>query len=364
MDYFYSFIIVLGVLIFFHELGHFLAARIFGVGVEKFSLGFGPRIIGKTYGITDYRVSAIPLGGYVKMIGEEPDAEIDPKDIPLSFTHKHVFKRICIVAAGPLFNFLLAVLIFFGFFQIYGTHTLKPIVGNIQKDAPAFKGGLQKGDYILSINNQDIASWENMADIIGKSKGETLALSVKRGEDKIMLYIDPILKPDQNIFGENIERYIIGITASGDVFSKKLTPVQAFSESLKHTYKITKLMFEGLLKLIRGSISADNLGGPIMIAQMAGEQAKEGFENLLYFIAFISINLAILNFLPIPVLDGGHLLFFFIEAIRGKPLSIRVREIAQQSGMFVLLLLMIFVFYNDVMRYNVINYIGNVLDFF
>jgi len=123
-------------------------------------------------------------------------------------------------------------------------------------------------------------------------------------------------------------------------------------------------MFEGLLKLIRGSISADNLGGPIMIAQMAGEQAKEGFENLLYFIAFISINLAILNFLPIPVLDGGHLLFFFIEAIRGKPLSIRVREIAQQSGMFVLLLLMIFVFYNDFARYNVFSYIGNVLDFF
>ncbi|MBW1897852.1 MAG: site-2 protease family protein, partial [Deltaproteobacteria bacterium] len=153
------------------------------------------------------------LGGYVKMIGEEPDAEIDPKDIPLSFTHKHVFKRICIVAAGPLFNFLLAVLIFFGFFQIYGTHTLKPIVGNIQKDAPAFKGGLQKGDHILSINNQDIASWENMAEIIGQSKGETLALSVKRGEDKIMLYIDPILKPDQNIFGENIERYIIGYRA-------------------------------------------------------------------------------------------------------------------------------------------------------
>lgn len=364
MDYFYSFIIVLGILIFFHELGHFLAARMFGVGVEKFSLGFGPRIIGRTYGITDYRISAIPLGGYVKMVGEEPGAEIDPSNISLSFTHKHVFKRICIVAAGPLFNFLLAVLIFFGFFQIYGTHTLLPIVGDIQKDSPAFKGGIQKGDHIISINNQDIASWERLADIIGQSKGSTLAVSVKRGKENILLHIDPIVKPDKNIFGENIERYIIGINASGDLFSKKLNPVQAFAESLKHTYNVTKLMFIGILKLIQGSISADNLGGPIMIAQMAGDQAREGFGNLLYFIAFISINLAILNFLPIPVLDGGHLLFFTIEAIRGKPLSIRVREIAQQSGMFVLLLLMIFVFYNDVMRYNVISYIGNILNFF
>jgi regulator of sigma E protease len=364
MDYFYSFIIVLGILIFFHELGHFLAARIFGVGVEKFSLGFGPRIIGKTYGITDYRISAIPLGGYVKMIGEEPGAEIDPKDIPISFTHKHVLKRICIVAAGPLFNFLLAVFIFFGFFQIYGIHTLKPIVGNIQKDSPALRGGLQKGDHILAINHQKITTWENMADTISRSRGRTLAVSIRRGKEKIVLRIDPILKPDKNIFGEKIERYIIGITASGEVFSKKLNPIQALQESLKHTYKVTELMCIGLIKLINGSISADNLGGPIMIAQMAGDQAREGFENLLYFIAFISINLAILNFLPIPVLDGGHLLFFIIEAVRGKPLSIRVREIAQQSGMFVLLLLMIFVFYNDVMRYNVIHYIGNVLNFF
>ena len=362
MNYFFSFVIVLGVLIFVHELGHFLVARLFGVGVEKFSLGFGPKIFGKTIGITDYRISAIPLGGYVKMIGEEPDAELDPKDIPLSFTHKHVLKRICIVAAGPFFNFLLAIVIFFGFFQIYGTHTLQAVVGTVQEGSPAEKGGLQQGDLIFAVNGIDVTTWEEMAEQIGKSGGDTLVISLKRGDAIQTLSIQPALKPDKNMFGEDIERYIIGITASGDVFSRKLNPLQAFSESITHTWKITKLMFIGIAKLVQGSISADNLGGPIMIAQMAGDQAKQGVENLIYFIAFISINLAILNFLPIPVLDGGHLLFFFIEAVQGRPVSIRVREIAQQGGMFVLLLLMIFVFYNDFMRYNVMNYIGNALN--
>ena len=145
----FAFVIVLGVLVFFHELGHFLVARLFGVGVEKFSLGFGPRLFGKKVGITDYRVSAIPLGGYVKMVGEDPTTELDPADIPVSFTHKHVFKRILIVAAGPFFNFLLAALVFFGIFIISGTYILKPTVGKVETDTPAYVGGLQEGDCLL-----------------------------------------------------------------------------------------------------------------------------------------------------------------------------------------------------------------------
>jgi len=312
MSYLLSFIIVLGVLIFFHELGHFLIARLFGVGVEKFSLGFGPRLFGKTIGITDYRVSAIPLGGYVKMIGEEPNAEIDPADIPLSFTHKHVLKRICIVAAGPLFNFLLAVFIFYGFFQIYGTHILKPIIGEVQENSPAQAGELQKGDLVYAINHVEINSWEAMAELISDSQGLPLQISVRRDEENLVLTITPTLKPDKNIFGEDVQRYVIGIFPAGDEITKKLNPIQALTESLLHTYKVSELMVIGISKLIEGNISADNLGGPIMIAQMAGDQAKEGIGNLIYFIAFISINLAILNFLPIPVLDGGHLFFFFI----------------------------------------------------
>jgi len=351
MSYLLSFIIVLSVLIFFHELGHFLVARLFGVGVEKFSLGFGPRLFGKTIGMTDYRVSAIPLGGYVKMIGEEPNVAIDPADIPLSFTHKHVLKRICIVAAGPLFNFLLAVFIFYGFFQVYGTHTLKPVIGEVQEASPAQTGKLQNGDLIVAINGTDVNTWESMAKMIGDSKGQPLTLSVLRNEEAASLTVTPTLKPDKNLFGEDVERYVIGIFPAGDVITKKLNPVQAFSESLRHTYKVSELMVIGIAKLIQGNISADNLGGPIMIAQMAGDQAKEGIENLIYFIAFISINLAILNLLPIPVVDGGHLLFFFIEAVRGRPVSVRIREVAQQGGIFILFLLMLFVFYNDIMRY-------------
>lgn len=345
-----SFVIVLGVLIFFHELGHFLVARLFGVGVEKFSLGFGPKLLGKKVGLTDYRVSAIPLGGYVKMVGEEPNDEIEPENIPLSFTHKHVLKRILIVAAGPFFNLFLAMIIFFGLFQMYGTYILEPIVGEVQEGMPAHKAGLETGDEILSINGYGIETWEGMSEVITASKGEELVVSIRRGESEFDVYIKPIPQPGKNIFGEDIERYMIGIGSSGNAIKKKLNLIEAFSESIIQTYRITELTIISVAKLIQGTLSVKTLGGPIMIAQMAGDQAREGMSNLLFFIAIISINLAILNFLPIPVLDGGHLLFFAIELVQGRPVSIKVREIAQQGGMFILLLLMIFVFYNDIAR--------------
>jgi len=346
-----SFIIVLGVLVFFHELGHFLAARLFGVGVEKFSLGFGPRIAGKKIGMTDYRISVIPLGGYVKMVGEEPDAEIAPEDIPLSFTHKHVFKRIIIVAAGPIFNFLLAVVIFFGFFQIYGTYTVKPIVGEVSENMPAEKAGIKKGDIITAINGLGVESWIDMAGLITESNGKTLTLSIRRGESTLDIDLKPASMPYKNMFGEDVERYVIGIGASGDVTSIKLNPFQAFVQGFVRTYELSQMMVIGVVKLVKGDISKDNLGGPIMIAQMAGDQAKKGAASLLEFIALISINLAILNFLPIPVLDGGHLLFFIIEAVTGRPVSVKVREIAQQAGIIILVLLMAFAFYNDIARF-------------
>lgn len=346
----FALVVVLGVLIFFHELGHFLVARLMGVGVEKFSLGFGPKVIGKTIGITEYRISAIPLGGYVKMVGEAPDSELDPSDIPLSFTHKHVFKRILIVAAGPLFNILLAVIIFFGIFQIYGLLILKPTIGEVNEGTPAYNAGLKKGDLVVSIEGVDVTNWEDMANVIMESKGKTLAITVLRNDAVLTKNVTPEVKKIKNLFNEDVDRYVIGITASGDVFTKDLNIFQSFSESLNQTYQITVLTIKGVVKLIQGTVSPKTLGGPIMIAQMAGQQAKEGVANLTFFIALISINLAILNFLPIPVLDGGHLLFFFIEAVIGRPVSIKVREIAQQAGIFVLILLMIYVFYNDIAR--------------
>ncbi|MFH1581817.1 MAG: RIP metalloprotease RseP [Pseudomonadota bacterium] len=346
----FSFVVVLGILIFFHELGHFLVARLFGVGVEKFSLGFGPKLFGKKIGRTEYIVSIMPLGGYVKMVGEEPNADISPVDLPVSFTHKHVFKRILIVAAGPFFNFLLAVIIFFGIFQSYGSFVLKPVIGDVNEGLPAHQAGLQKDDQIIEINGFAIKTWEEMAGIITDSKGESLALTVRRGESTFIVKLIPKQISAKNIFGDEIKRYVIGIKSSGDIFVRELNPFQAFSESIIQTWKISKLVVISIVKMIQGTISVKTIGGPIMIAEMAGQQAREGATSFIFFIALLSINLGILNILPIPVLDGGHLIFFFVEAAIGRPVSIRIREIAQKAGILILILLMIFVFYNDISR--------------
>lgn len=346
----FSFIVVLSVLILVHELGHFLVARLFGVGVLKFSLGFGPRIAGKTIGITDYRLSAIPLGGYVKMVGDEPDAEILPEDIPLSFNHKPLFQRFLIVAAGPFSNLLLAVVIFFGLFLVTGIPVLNPVIGKIDTGSPAAQAGIQTSDRITAINGRPIDSWETMAGMIASSQGRELTFTLLRQDQSLNLVVTPQSKPSKNIFGEPIDRYLIGVMSSGDVHTRSLSFVEAISESLMQTYKIAELTVLSVVKLIQGTVSTKTLGGPIMIAEMAGQQAKEGAVSLIFFIALLSINLGILNFLPIPVLDGGHLFFFLIEAIIRRPLSIRIRELAQQAGIAALALLMILVFYNDINR--------------
>lgn len=345
-----AFIVVLGVLIFFHELGHFLMARIFGVGVEKFSLGFGPRLLGKTVGRTDYRVSLIPLGGYVKMVGEEPDAAIDPALIPIAFTHKPVWQRFVIVAAGPLFNLLLAVVIFFLVFQTSGTYVLRPLVGEVDQDSPAARAGLMKGDLVLSIDNVAIPDWETMAAQITAGQGKPITIKVARGEISQSFQVTPERRTTQNLFGEDIQRYVIGVRSAGDYTPVALSFPEALGMSFTRTYEVVELTVISVGKLILGKLPAATLGGPIKIARMAGAQAREGFLNLLVFTAVISINLGILNFLPIPVLDGGHLMFFTIEMLSRRPVSIKVREVAQQFGIFLLVLLMIFVVYNDIVN--------------
>jgi regulator of sigma E protease len=350
MSFIVGLVAVLGVLIFFHELGHFLCAKAFGVGVEKFSLGFGPKILGKTIGRTQYLISAVPLGGYVKMVGEQPDVEIDPADIPLSFTHKHVAKRMLIVAAGPFFNFFLAVLIFFGVFLADGITLLQPVVGEVKPGSPAQSAGLADGDRVLAIDAEPVKTWSDMAVKIMDSHGKPLVFLIARGGEVLEMRIAPETDTVENIFGEAQQRYFIGVTASGETVTQSLGPMAAFVESLDRTYFIIKLTLVSVVKLVQGVIPAKTLGGPILIAQMAGEQASQGALPLLFFIALVSVNLGILNLLPIPVLDGGHILFFAIEAVTGRPLSIKTREIAQQVGIFFLLLLMVFVFYNDIMR--------------
>ncbi len=268
----------------------------------------------------------------------------------------------CIVAAGPIFNILLAVIIFFGIFWVSGAMILKPSVGEVREGSPALAAGLKAGDLITAIDGVTVSNWENMTEIIGASKGKTLEITVRRaGTDKVFR-VTPELVPAKNLFGEDIQRYIIGISASGDVYTRELNLFQALTESLKQTYTIVELMVIIIGKLITGDISADTIGGPIMIAKMAGDQAKAGISNLIFFIALISVNLAIINLVPIPILDGGHLLFFLIELVKGRPVNLKVREVAQQIGLFIILLLVILVFYNDIFRYkdNILRFLKGI----
>ncbi|MFP3979786.1 MAG: RIP metalloprotease RseP [Desulfobacterales bacterium] len=365
-------VIVLGVLIFFHELGHFLVAKAFGVGVERFSLGFGPKLATKKVGRTEYCISALPLGGYVKMVGEHPDAEIAQEDMEFSFTHKPVGQRMLIVAAGPVFNFVLCILIFFGIFTISGNLVLKePVIGEVravtpamvaglnsgesppQKEqdvsfTPAMLAGLKSGDTIVAANGKSIEKWSEVVDIVSNSGGKPVTLTLLREGQRLKKTVVPKKETVRDIFGEPHERYLIGI--SGKAQKERLNPISAMGESLSKTYMIIKLTVVSVVKLIQGALSVETLGGPIMIAQMAGQQVQHGAVNLLSFIALVSVNLGILNLLPVPVLDGGHLMFFSIEAVTGRPVSLRAREIATQIGIFLLMLLMVFVFYNDIMR--------------
>jgi regulator of sigma E protease len=345
-----AFVVVIGILVFFHELGHFLAARLCGVGVDVFSLGFGPKILKKTVGRTEYCVSAIPLGGYVKMVGEEPGATIDAKDKPLSFTHKSLLQKSIIVAAGPAFNFILSLFIFYGLYQFSGIYMAAPVVGKVLDDTPALSAGLKSGDIIKEINQQPIESFEDIARVIGTGTGEKLTIIIERGEQITSVELVPEKRVGKNIFGEDEDKYVIGILGTGDTFHKSLNPLQAMGRSISDTYGLVKLTILSVVKMITGSVSADNLGGPLMIAQMAGEQAKAGVVNFAWFIALLSVNLGIINLFPIPVLDGGHLLFFGIEAVTGKSVSEKLREKLIQFGAAMLVALMVFVFYNDIVR--------------
>jgi regulator of sigma E protease len=345
-----SLIVVLGVLIFVHEFGHFILAKLLGVGVEKFSLGFGPRILGKKIGMTDYRISAIPLGGYVKMVGESPDSELDPSLIPLSFSHKSVYKRGLIVLAGPTFNFFLSVAIFYGFFQISGLPIMKAQVGTVQEDMPAVEAGIRPGDMVVSVDGVPVSQWEEMAELIKNRGGRVLTFEVQRGDQTLAMQVLPKKVPSQNIFGETVDKYVIGITASGEYSVLRLNPLECFTEGIRQTWKIAELTVVSVGKILSGTLSAKTIGGPIMIAQLAGEHAKAGMTNFIFFIALLSVNLGILNLLPIPVLDGGHLMFFAIELVSRRPVNVKMREVAQQVGMFVLILLMVYVFYNDIAR--------------
>jgi len=343
-------IILLGVLIFVHELGHFLVAKWSGVGVLKFSLGFGPKLVGRKIGETEYVLSAIPLGGYVKMLGEsEDDEDLSPDDEKRSFLKQPVFKRIGIVAAGPLFNFFFAILAFAVVYSI-GVPISTSMVGVVQEDGAAFEAGLRSGDVITAINDGQISRWSELASAVNDSKGERLKIQIDRGNRVFDVYMTPQPVKSKNVFGEEIDTFRIGVGISDETVMERKGPIGAFSAGVQQTWGWTKLTCLGIVKMMQGVVSPKELGGPILIAQMAGSQARKGFVPFIFLMAVLSVNLGVLNLLPLPVLDGGHVVFFLIEAATGKAVSMRWREIAQQVGFFLLILLMIFVFYNDIAR--------------
>jgi len=433
----FAFLSGLAVLIFVHELGHFLAARKCGVIVEKFSIGFGKKLFGFTSKGTEFMVAAIPLGGFVKMKGEELNEETNEEG---SFSAASPQQRLLIAFAGPLFNILFALVIY-TFIYIAGVETLSPVIGSIKESSPALKAGLQRGDKIISINNQTIKFWSELQKEVYHSPEATLNFKVKRLSGEIVdLKVTPVTKEIKNLFGETEQVGLIGITPLGntityikkessadkaglqlddriiavdgtDIFGwsdlrpaavdkpgeslifkierdrteiivsliptpKKIKDPDgkeleigeigigmngpmvleqyglfgAIARATKETWEMTSLIAISVQKMIFGSIPADQIGGPIMIFQIYGEQAEQGFYEFIRLTALLSINLGLINLLPIPILDGGHILFFLIEIIKGRPVSEKNRERAQQVGLFMLISLMVFAFYNDILR--------------
>jgi len=342
--------VVLGFLIVVHEFGHFIVAKRSGVGVLKFSVGFGPKIFGRTINGTEYVLSAIPLGGFVKMVGEDPDSTeaVDPR---ISFSHQPVWKRVAIVLAGPVFNLLFAFVAFSVVLAVYGQRVPSDVakVGGVMADMPAARAGLQVGDVVTAVDGKPIATWEELSNTIRASSGHPVVMTVQRGDQSLSLTVTPEPKADKNIFGEVVgEAYVIGIERGFEQVS--VGPIEAIGNGAKQTLWWIQTLIMSVVKILQGKIPAQDIGGPILIVQAAGQQAQIGLESLLLFMAVISINLGILNLLPIPILDGGHLLFFLVEAVMRRPLDMRHREIAQQVGLVILIALMAFAFYNDILR--------------
>jgi regulator of sigma E protease len=344
-------VLVLGILIFFHELGHFVTARLMGIGVSTFSLGFGPKIWGYTSGNTEYKLSAVPLGGYVKLAGESRD-----NPLPEGFSSRESFilrppwQRMIVVAAGPIFNFVLAWLIYWGLFWAMGQAQILPTIGTVVDGSPAQEAGIQPGDRVLSINGLGVENWTELATEIRASEGKHMQLTLQRDGSQLSTQVAPRVEVQKNIFGEEIRVPMIGISPSGDMAYTPLGPIEAGWMSLVQTWELIKLTVQGIVKLIERIIPLETIGGPIMIAQLVSEQAQRGLADVLILTALISINLGLLNLLPIPVLDGGHLLFYAIESITGRPLSEKWQMITIRIGLAFLFGLMALAVYNDLAR--------------
>ena len=363
VGYVVPFLFVLTIVVFFHELGHFLMARWCGIRVLVFSIGFGPEIAGfyDRYG-TRWKISAIPLGGYVKFFGDEnaasvPDnaaaaamTEAEKRD---SFQFQPLAARAAVVAAGPIANFLLAIAIFAGIFMTVGKQTTSARVDTIQPGSAAQTAGFKPGDLVLTINGEKIESFSDMQRIVSISAGAPLVIEVERDNAQVTLKAVPQLKELKDNFG-NVHRLgVLGISRSmapGDIKTEKATPLRAIVMGAQETWFVVDRTMSYIMGVFAGREAADQLGGPIRIAQVSGQVASAGFAPLIHLTAVLSVSIGLLNLFPIPLLDGGHLLFYAIEMIRGRPLSERAQELGFRIGLAIVLMLMIFATFNDILH--------------
>lgn len=350
-----SFIAIISVIVFVHEFGHFYVARLCGVRVEVFAIGFGRELFGFTDRVgTRWKFCLVPMGGYVKMFGDRNAASIPDKEAAAefseeekvrSFVFKNVYQRMAIVIAGPVANFLLAVVIFWGMFWVNGVDRALPVVGEVLKDSAAFTAGVRAGDEIVEIDGERISDFADMQKMVAGSAGRELEVVVCRGSCQA-LKITPKIHVRKNIFGEEMKVGLLGVS-SGEVKHEDLGVFASFLMANKEVWRISGAIFGAIGDLVSGRRDIKELGGPIKIAKYSGKSTEIGAKMVLWFAAMISINLGVMNLLPLPVLDGGHLVFYVYEAIFGRALPQKVQDLAFQFGFAVVLALMLFTSYND-----------------
>ncbi|MEC9022881.1 MAG: RIP metalloprotease RseP [Pseudomonadota bacterium] len=353
----FAFLAVLTVLVYIHELGHYLAARQCGVRVEVFSIGFGPEIFGKTASNgTRWKFSAVPFGGYVKMFGEQaPIDEVTTeqfmnKGLEESFYNKPLRQRAWIVFAGPLANFLFAILILAGLFVALGEPHTPPSISTVQPGSAAERGGLKPGDVFLEVDGEKIDRFEELRRVVQISPNRELSILVKRQDQTIRLNVTPDAK-EETRFGTSQQVGRLGVArGTSDLTFVRYDPFTALYKATVRTVKMSKDMLAAVGQIIVGERTAKELGGPIKIAQISGEMAQAGFVMLIQFAAILSINLGLINLFPVPLLDGGHLMFYLVEAVRGKPVGQKAMTVSLNIGLFLILALTVFVTWNDLVQ--------------
>ncbi|MDO8536415.1 MAG: RIP metalloprotease RseP [Candidatus Omnitrophota bacterium] len=347
------FLIVLSVLVLVHEFGHFIAAKRIGIRVEKFSFGFGPKLFSVKKGDTEYLISAIPLGGYIKMSGDEPGESLTGKSF--EFLSRSIWERFLVIFAGPFLNYVLAFLIFSVIFM-FGNPTLTTEVGSLLKDYPAQMSGLAVGDKVIKADGKDVKYWEDMTEIIHKHIEGPIKLTIDKNGKISEIEIQPVIREVKDIFGKSTKIALLGIAPSQKIESVRYGFFDSFSKGFKKVIDLTAITYKAIWSIITGRLSVkESMTGPIGIFIIAGKAAQMGLIYLFHLMAMLSASLAIFNLLPLPVLDGGHILFLFIERLRGKPLSVKTQENIANVGVGLLILLTVFIFYNDIMKFGVID---------